>query len=138
MSKDNPFEGTEVVSVYTRAEAIADGMLVDVTGMAREAGFKLHTVVTRTVWERCVQVPEALKGQGQDEQGRLWDVLWMASLAARRAPSESLVTFKVSVVDAHLRDGSPHRQEHVLWLHIGPGDSGEAALTVMFPEGALC
>ena len=143
MSRDNLFEGFEVVSVYTREQAIADGVLVDVTTIAKEAGFKLHTVVTRNVWERCVGVPERLEGQGQSEEGRLWDVLWMASIAARRAPAgENLVTFKVSVVDVQRSDGSTDRQEHVLWLHVGPGDRAEpvpslysrTGLTIMFPE----
>ncbi len=30
----------EVISTYTRAQAIQDGVLVDVSAMAREAGFK--------------------------------------------------------------------------------------------------
>ena len=135
MSGENTFAGFEVVSVYTREQAMDDGVLVDVNQCAREAGFKVHTVVTHTVWDRCVRIPEGLEGQGQDEQGRLWDVLWMASIAARRASAgEDLVTFKVSVVDSQRPDGSPHRQEHELWLHIGPGDDGEPVLTIMFPE----
>ena len=151
MSRDNLFEGFEVVSVYTRHQAMEDGVLVDVSQRAKEAGFKLHTVVTRNVWERCVGVPQSLprvsrgglEGQGQSEEGRLWDVLWMASIAARRAPvGENLVTFKVSVVDAQRSDGSTDRQEHVLWLHVGPGDRAEpvpslysrTGLTIMFPE----
>ena len=133
--KNNPYEGFEVISVYTRAEAITDGTVVDVTQTAKEAGFKLPTVLTRNVWERCVSVPETVEGQGQSEEGRLWDVLWMASVAARNARAgENQVTFKVSVVDAQRPDGSLHRQEQELWLHIGGGDQGEPVLTIMFPE----
>lgn len=135
MSEASPFEGVTVVSVYTKAQAIEDGLFVDVTQVAKEAGFKFHTVVTQNVWERCVRVPEGLQGQGQDEQGRLWDVLWMASTAARRAPrGEYLVTFKVSVVESQGPGGAPVRREHELWLHIGPGDTAEPVMTVMFPE----
>ena len=39
-----------VISVYTRAQAIGDGILVDVSETAREAGFKIPVAVTRTVW----------------------------------------------------------------------------------------
>jgi hypothetical protein len=136
MSLDEFIEGAEVISAYTRQQAIADGVLVEVTEPAKEAGFRFHTVVTRNVWDRCVQVPEGsrLQSRGQDQQGRLWDVLWMASLAARRAPGESLVTFTVSVMAGQRVDGSPYWDEHQLWLHIGPGDSGEPVLTIMFPE----
>lgn len=134
MAEADPFERVTVISVYTRAQAIEDGVLVDVTETARKAGFKHHTVVTRNVWERCVAVPEGLEGQGQDEQGRLWDVIWMASLAARKAATrESLVTFTVSVLKGS-QGGLPMRRDHELWLHIGPGDAAEPVLTVMFPE----
>jgi hypothetical protein len=134
MSFDEFFEDAVVISAYTRQQAIADGVLVEVTEPAKEAGFRFHTVVTRHVWDRCIQVPDGVDGHGQDEQGRLWDVLWMASLAARRSPGESLVTFKLSVVAGQRADGSPYWEEHQLWLHIGPGDTGEPVLTIMLPE----
>ena len=66
-----------VVSVYTRAQAIEDGILVDVSETAREAGFRIPVAVSRTVWSRLVALPEGYRGF-QDERGRLWDVLWMA------------------------------------------------------------
>ena len=72
----------ECISEYTRAQAIEDGILVDVTPVASEAGFKWPTAMTRTVYERYVEVPPELTGQ-QDIQGRLWDVLWMLWVAVR-------------------------------------------------------
>lgn len=128
------FREEDLIYSYTRQQAIEDGVLVDVQDMAKEAGFRFHTVVTRMVWDRCVQVPVGLEGL-QDEQGRLWDVLWMASLAARRAASkEDLIPFTVSVVVGTRRDGSLRRKNHKLWLHVGPGDTREPVLTIMFPE----
>jgi hypothetical protein len=41
-------EEMEVISSYSRAQAIADGVLIDVSKMAKEAGFKWATVVTDT------------------------------------------------------------------------------------------
>ena len=43
-----------VISTYTRARAIKDGILVDVSDTAREAGFTIPVAVTRTVWDRLV------------------------------------------------------------------------------------
>lgn len=43
---------SEVVSYYTRAEALIDGELVDVTPMAKEVGFKISVAVTCTVWDK--------------------------------------------------------------------------------------
>lgn len=46
-----PWDGAEVISVHTRAQALEDGVLVDVTDWAREAGFKFPVAVTRRVWD---------------------------------------------------------------------------------------
>lgn len=42
---EHPFFG-EVISVYTRAQALADGVLIDAGPMAREAGFRWLTAIT--------------------------------------------------------------------------------------------
>ena len=69
---------------YTRAQAIEDGILVDVSETAREAGFKIPVAVTRAVWDSLVALPEGYQGF-QDERGRLWDVSgWRAT--TRSAP----------------------------------------------------
>ena len=49
-----PKEEEEMVAVYTRDQAIEDGFLVDVSAMAREAGFKWPVAVTRRVWDEIV------------------------------------------------------------------------------------
>ena len=43
-----------VVASYSRAQAIEDGVLIDVTAMAREAGFKWPVALTHTAWCDCV------------------------------------------------------------------------------------
>ena len=63
-----------VISEYSRAQAIEDGVLVDVSETAREAGIRFPLALTRAVWESCVEVPRNRKGQPvpcQDEPGRL-------------------------------------------------------------------
>ena len=64
----------EPISIYTRAQAIEDGVLVDVSVTAREAGFKFSVAITRTVWDGYV-VPDKRARYYQDEMGRLWDIL---------------------------------------------------------------
>ena len=85
MSIEHPVFGP-LIHAYTRADALADGSLVDVTTVAREAGFTVPVAVTRAVWLDCVAWADD-GGACQDEAGRLWDVLWMARFAARRARS---------------------------------------------------
>ena len=64
-----------VIYAYTRAQAITDGVQVDVTKTAQEAGIKFPMFLTRAVWEAYVTVPPDVTGQ--DEAGRLWDIVWM-------------------------------------------------------------
>jgi hypothetical protein len=81
------FENAPVIHTHTRADALADGTLVDATATAREAGVKFPVALTRAVWNASVKVPA--KVECQDEAGRLWDVLWMPRTAiARTAGSE--------------------------------------------------
>ncbi len=124
-----------VVFAYTRRQAIADGVLVDVTGTAREAGFRISVTLSRSVWDRLVALPEGYLGV-QDEAGRLWDVLWMARYYALRAPGENRVTMCVAVRDIaeDLRDSSRPPRRHFPVVALGPGDEGEPVITIMFPE----
>ena len=73
----------EPISIYTRQQAIDDGVLIDVsdTSEAREAGFKIPIAITASVRALCL-IPEGLGGI-QDYKGRLWDTLWLASNAFR-------------------------------------------------------
>ena len=131
----NATEFGPVISVYTRAQAIEDGILVDVSETAREAGFNIPVAVSRTVWERIVALPEGYQGF-QDERGRLWDVLWMARHYALRASNSDRVRMCVLVRDIRkdLRDSHRPPRRHFPIVAIGGGDQGEAVITVMFPE----
>ena len=124
-----------VIFAYTRAQAIEDGILVDVSDTAREAGFKIPVAVTRTVWDRIIALPEGYCGF-QDERGRLWDVLWMARHYALRASNSDRVRMCVLVRDIRkdLRDSHRPPRKHFPIVAIGAGDEGEPIITVMFAE----
>ena len=124
-----------VISVYTRAQAIEDGIIVDVSETAREAGFNIPVAITRTVWDRLVALPEGYRGF-QDERGRLWDVLWMARHYALRASDSDRVTMCVLVRDIRkdLRDSNRPPRKHFPIVAIGAGDDGSPVITIMFPE----
>ena len=49
---------------YTRKQAIADGILIDITETAIEAGFKFHVAVTHAVWNQYIVPSEPLKEMG--------------------------------------------------------------------------
>lgn len=122
----------EPVHIYTRAQAIEDGILVDVSDIAREAGFRIPVAITRTAWVDSVEWSEtdSRRQVYQDEKGRLWDVLWMATQAARRGTGGHLV-FQLYRVP---RGGRAVRPRLVtLHMHIGPGDDLEPVITITLP-----
>jgi hypothetical protein len=71
------------IYTYTRAQAVADGEQVDVTRTAAEAGIKFPVFLTQSVFDSFVAVPPGVTGQ--DEAGRLWDLVWMTRMAIIRA-----------------------------------------------------
>lgn len=132
---NNLFSAADLIATYTRADAIADGELVDVGQLAREAGFTVPVALTRAVWADCVEWIDEdsnRKGAHQDQTGRLWDVLTMAHLAARRAQrGQFRVLFQLYRVPRQGRGIKPRLVS--LALHIGGGDSGEPVITIMEP-----
>ena len=135
----NPFADADLVHRYTRADAIRDGMLVDVSETAAEAGFSIPTAVTATVFDQCVRwTDEDAKKKPnvyQDEAGRLWDVMWMAAckarLLAQAGNKSSTALFQLLVVP---RPGHGRRRVRTLKLAIGPGDDGEPVATILLPN----
>ncbi|WP_438006412.1 DUF6573 family protein [Sorangium sp. So ce321] len=126
---DNDEIEFEVIEAYTRAQAIADGTLVDVTSTAREMGIKLPVAVTHSVWNRYVVLTPAALRARNDERGRLWDVLWMFRAAALRAPEANETIFSLYVVTDSAK---PSLME--LKAVCGPGDHAEPVITIMLPE----
>jgi hypothetical protein len=51
------FENAEIISRYSRADAIRDGVLIDVSAVAREAGIRYPVALTCAVWEQCASRP---------------------------------------------------------------------------------
>ena len=126
--KDKTAE-TEYVSIYTRRQAIEDGVLIDVSETATEAGFRYPVAVTLSVWNEIDPDEHAVQC-GQDVNGRLWDVLYMCSLAARSVKG-SRIDFR-----AILRDGPGPLSRYTRQYKAicGPGDGGEPVITIMKPD----
>ncbi|QDT52801.1 hypothetical protein Pan44_08130 [Caulifigura coniformis] len=117
----------DLLHAYTRKEAIADGVLIDVSHTAEEAGFRYPVALTSGVWAECVRVPEEVSYQ--DESGRLWDILTMLRYFIQKDPNQSLVRFIVQVQN----DERPPQPVHLKAL-CGPGDNGEPVITVLLPH----
>jgi len=121
------FTEDDLIFSYTRQQAIEDGVLIDVSDMAREAGFKIPVAVTQKLWADYIMQDDNF---GQDEKGRLWDVLFLAAceIRARKNTSGSELLFRVNF---RMRE----RTELVtLKIILGPGDRGEPVMTIMLPD----
>lgn len=119
--------GVNIIASYSRAQAIDDGALVACReSLSREAGFKFPLAFSAAVEALITEIPE--RYGHEDEEGRRWDVLWMARTAALRARETSLVKFEVIV---HTATPPNAKHLHELFLQIGPGDLGEPVFTVM-------
>ncbi len=128
------FADFEVIATYSRVEAIQDGVLVDVSETAKEAGFSAPVALTSAAWANTVEWDES-NPEPQDETGRLWDVLTMAAHAARRAHGSSSVAFRVLRV-ANERPERQWAQSDLVPLRmvIGPGDTAAPVITIMEPD----
>jgi len=148
MPEQDDFFG-EVISSYTRAQAIEDGVLVDLSDpsftfrpglpILKEAGIKFPVAMTTTAFARTVQDPDTDEPlpPGQDVSGRLWDVLTVFKLYAQRNRGDTIL-FPVSVQNWVRINGKRKesvKQEDVnLKAVCGPGDKGEPVITIMLPD----
>ena len=123
----------DVISTYTRAKAIEDGVLIDVSSIAKESGFNEWPVsMTAGAWADCVawSDTDSQTQVYQDQSGRLYDVIFMAfqAICLSREVGDRLL-FRLYRVP---RDGRSTEAELTnLKLIVGPGDSGEPVITIL-------
>jgi hypothetical protein len=120
----------EIIYSYTRKQAIADGFQIDVTEAAREAGIRFSVFITRGVFENHVAVPPDVSGQ--DEAGRLWDIVWMLRFAIRKAAQgQNRLPFAL-----YIRNDN-HRPKLVKLIAVCSArdmDDPQPAITIMLPD----
>ena len=119
-----------VLYTYSRSQAVADGLQVEVSKVAEEAGIRFPVFLTRAVHDSFVRVPPGVTGQ--DEAGRLWDVVWMLRFAIRKAqPGQTRLPYALYVRNDN------HRPRLVkLVAMCGPLDIDDPApaITVLLPD----
>ena len=123
-------EKWELIHAYTRKQALEDGVLIDVTETAKEAGFRIPVALTHAAWAEYVAVPEGVACQ--DEAGRLWDVLWMCRYGIGRSRREESET----LFQLHVRNGNRVGTPPLVTLKVvcSSDDDGSPCLTVMLPN----
>lgn len=119
-----------LIYAYTRKQAVEDGFQVDVSTIAREAGIRFPMFLTRTVYDAYVTVPPNVNGQ--DEAGRLWDLVWMTRFAIKQSP-DGCDRIPVAL---HVRNDNRAARPVQLVATCGPldMDDPQPAITVMMPD----
>jgi hypothetical protein len=107
------WEGADLIDAYPRAQALAEGVLIDVSGAARAAGFAFPAAMTARAHAdlRC------------GDPARLRSALEALFAAARSAPRDA------DRVVVTLDDGEGQKVN--AWALVGPGDDARPVLTVM-------
>ena len=119
----------DLIYSYSRKQAIKDGVLIDVSKVAQEAGIKYPVAVTSALWESLIKPTSELKAQGHSFDGRLWDLLFMFAFYARSANRCTLI-YECLFQMAPSREPKLHKIKAV----IGPGDTLDPVITIMLPE----
>ncbi len=120
----------DVISTYTRRQAIEDGVLVDLmqdtmTEVAR-SHYKYPIAATIEVFDIMAKAV-ANKKHLNDFAGILHDMLWMSRVYKRQV-SETTVIFRVTI------KGAGRRSVYDFKMVCGPDDDGSPCLTIMLPE----
>ena len=117
-----------VISSYSRAQAIADGVLVDISDTARAAQFKVPVAMTAALWARCIETPARVSRKV--ELVWTWNLLYRVHWAIQVGDrSSSRVAVEWDVPDG---DGKTERVQFV--AAIGPGDDAEPVITLMLHD----
>jgi len=121
----------DVISCYSRADAIADGVLVSISPVIlKDAGIVLPVAVTDTIWNGYIDPYYLSELPGQSVEGRLWDLLWMFRCAVKAGKGGGdRIRYQV----LFLVPEEPEPALVDLIAVCGPGDMGEPVITIMLP-----
>ncbi|MGW6728720.1 DUF6573 family protein [Nocardia sp. NPDC055029] len=120
------FENAAVIYGFTRAAAIRDGWLVDVTAAAQAEQLPHPTALSYRAWTESV----AYNGEGDDYAARTTAVLVAAREAMRDWP-EAAYRGEFAIERA---DAAEEPDRLTLTAHVGPDDQGAPVITITHPD----
>lgn len=84
----------DVISMYSRSDAISDGVLVPISPtLCNEAGIKFPVAVTDTIWNGYIDPSNISQLPGQSVDGRLWDLHHLSGTSPADIPFPFLLVF---------------------------------------------
>ncbi len=126
----------DIISTYTRKQALEDGEQVDANiGALAEVTrqhFKIPVYMTRSVWaimERACS-PESNKRWGNDARGVWHDICTMATMQMRQHPQGDRAFFQVIITGA----GRNKYHDMVAVCAAMDIDDARPCVTIMLPE----
>ncbi|MEV0650072.1 hypothetical protein AB0I28_32920 [Phytomonospora sp. NPDC050363] len=117
-----------IVHAYSRAEAIADGVLIPIPAESQQyAPLMMPGVFTAPLWHAAApawtEAPAA---------ARLKTILQIiAEHHGAHCDGDHFIDLPAGALPAR-ENGQPGRER--IWYHVGAGDTGDLVLTVGFPE----
>jgi hypothetical protein len=126
----DPFEGFELISVYSRADALRDGVLRDLSDLTRPSGFRIPVAATEAVFTSYLDPSPDLIAAGQSLTGRTWDLLQVLLFAISVYPDRSEILFKVLFLMSPASSPVPIELKAI----CGPGDDASPVLTILLPS----
>ncbi len=120
------------IHVYSRKQAIEDGVLVDVSEMAKEVGIMIPVAVTKRLWEEVITPdPNAI---GQSINGRLWDALFLLHIEIKRSKFHiTSLPFTFSYQCVFVMGEKDHRLFQLKAV-LSNGDDLKPVFTIMLPD----
>ncbi len=109
-----------VISSYSRAQAIEDGVLVDLTSLfpSDTRAYRYPVACTQAVWG-------LIEDESHKDRARAGALVWLLCHMSAKYPvkkiDESTVLFNVVI----------GKETHTLKCNCGPGDKGEPVMTLM-------
>ena len=123
----------DLIFIYSREQAIEEGVLIDVTPIARQAGYRIPVALTCALMGDIQDVPEGMRTRpGMEVDSRLFDVLNQGNIAIHRGASRSselCFTLPLPVGG----DTNPY-QEYSVKIVIGPDEEDLPCFTFMCPQ----
>ena len=126
MRVNDSYEDADIIHCYSRHEALEDGVLVDLSSVAREVGINYPVAVTSSVYADCVSLPEVFEASGEID--RAFELLSAVSTLATHRIEEPEIHFEFCV------DDEADTRMVPLKVVCHAGDYGEPVLTVMKTE----
>jgi hypothetical protein len=110
-------ENLEIISAYTRAQAIEDGVLIDITEHTKRM-FKVPVAITRTAF---LKVGGAVgMAEGEEKTIKILILMVLLYFVKNRGETGDIVNFTVRYIN--------------LKSITHQGDNGEHVITIMFPH----